>query len=230
MAKQERALRTREALINSAAAVFDREGYRTASLTAISGQAGVSNGALHFHFASKAALAEAVEEAAAHRLTRITVHGEQRPGQALQCLVDATHHLAGTLHDDAVLRAGFALGSEHLYTGERDLRRQWTQWVESTLKRADGEGELADTVVARDAVVAVVAATVGFEVLGAQDTEWLSYRTLTRFWRLLLPRLAAPAALGHLQAAGTPAHPPAPAHQDPAPGNTPGPPPARPGP
>ncbi|MET9896568.1 hypothetical protein ABZZ47_41645, partial [Streptomyces sp. NPDC006465] len=94
----------------------------------------------------------------------------------------------------------------------------------------DGEGELADTVVARDAVVAVVAATVGFEVLGAQDTEWLSYRTLTRFWRLLLPRLAAPAALGHLQAAGTPAHPPAPAHQDPAPGNTPGPPPARPGP
>ncbi|MGW3668937.1 ScbR family autoregulator-binding transcription factor [Streptomyces sp. NPDC005141] len=203
MARQERALRTREALIDSAAAVFDREGYRTASLTAISGRAGVSNGALHFHFASKAALAGAVEQVAAHRLTRITVHGEQQPGRALQCLVDATHQLAATLGGDAVLRAGFALGSEHLYTGERDLRGQWKQWVESTLKRADGEGELAEAVVPHDAVVAVVAATVGFEVLGAQDAEWLSYRTLTRFWRLLLPRLAAPSSLAHLQAAGT---------------------------
>ena len=55
MVKQERALRTREALIESAAEVFDREGFSVASLTAISSRAGVSNGALHFHFASKAA-------------------------------------------------------------------------------------------------------------------------------------------------------------------------------
>ena len=229
MARQERAQRTREALIDSAAAVFDREGYSTASLTAISSRAGVSNGALHFHFASKAALADAVEEAAARRLTRITGHGGQQPGRALQGLVDATHALAGTLHDDVVLRAGFALGSENVCTGERDLRRQWKQWVESALKRAGGEGELAETVVPRDAAVAVVAATVGFEVLGAQDGEWLSCRTLTRFWRLLLPRLAAPSFLGHLQAAGTPAgppHAPGPAHQDPAAG----PPRTRPGP
>jgi AcrR family transcriptional regulator len=202
MVKQERALRTREALIKSAAVVFDREGYSTASLTAISSRAGVSNGALHFHFASKAALAEAVEEAAAHRLARITLSSEQEPGKVLQSLVDAMHALAGTLHDDAVLRAGFALCSEHIYANERDLRLQWRQWVEGTLKRAEGEGELAEAVVVRDAVIAVVAATVGFEVLGAQNSEWLSYRTHTQFWRLLLPRLAAPSSLGHLRAEG----------------------------
>ncbi|WP_159062215.1 TetR family transcriptional regulator, partial [Streptomyces caniscabiei] len=67
MAKQERAVRTRENLIRSAAEVFDREGYAVASITTISARAGVSNGALHFHFASKAALAEAVAEAAALR-------------------------------------------------------------------------------------------------------------------------------------------------------------------
>jgi hypothetical protein len=53
-----------------------------------------------------------------------------------------------------------------------------------------------------DAVVAVVAATVGFEVLGSQDSTWLSYRTLTQFWRLLLPRLASPSTLDRLRAEG----------------------------
>ena len=76
MAKQERAVRTREKLIRSAAEVFDREGYAVASITTISARAGVSNGALHFHFASKAALAEAVAEAAALRLRHLV----DRPG------------------------------------------------------------------------------------------------------------------------------------------------------
>ena len=63
MAEQERAVRTRERLIGSAAETFCREGFAVASLSVISAQAGVSSGALHFHFAGKAALADAVESA-----------------------------------------------------------------------------------------------------------------------------------------------------------------------
>ena len=61
MVKQERAARTRQALIQAAAEVFAEEGFVTASLSTISRRAGVSNGALHFHFANKGMLADAVE-------------------------------------------------------------------------------------------------------------------------------------------------------------------------
>ena len=56
-------------------------------------------------------------------------------------------------------------------------------------------------------MITVVAATMGFEVLGAQDPVWLSCRTLTRFWQLLLPRLASASALGRLTAEGHAARP-----------------------
>ncbi|MER7624989.1 TetR/AcrR family transcriptional regulator [Streptomyces sp. NPDC126503] len=72
MAKQERAVRTREALLRSAAEIFDTDGFVSASLSAICSKAGVSSGALHFHFASKGALAEAIERAAEARLRLIT--------------------------------------------------------------------------------------------------------------------------------------------------------------
>ncbi|MFG2840178.1 TetR family transcriptional regulator [Streptomyces zaomyceticus] len=72
MTKQERAVRTRAAVLRSAAEIFDTDGFVSASLSAISQRAGVSNGALHFHFANKGALAEAIEKAAEQRLWRIT--------------------------------------------------------------------------------------------------------------------------------------------------------------
>lgn len=71
MTKQERAARTRRALILSAAEVFDQEGFAPASLTMISSRAGVSNGALHFHFANKNAVAEAVQGEALSVLRQI---------------------------------------------------------------------------------------------------------------------------------------------------------------
>ncbi|MFZ4156289.1 ScbR family autoregulator-binding transcription factor [Streptomyces pseudogriseolus] len=202
MAKQERALRTREALIKSAATVFDRDGFSVASLSAISSLAGVSNGALHFHFTSKAALAASVEDAAADRLNRLIGVHEDTGGNALQLLVDTSHDLARRLADDVVLRAGFELSRQQVRVGSRDLHHEWHQWVEGTLKRAKGEGVLS-AVSPEAAAASVVAATTGFEVLGMHDPRWLSDRTITRFWQLLLPRLAAASALGDVEAAGS---------------------------
>lgn len=170
MAKQERALRTRTALIASAAEGFAREGFAVASLTDISRRAGVSNGALHFHFANKADLAAAVEEEAARRLTLLTRGTEGEEGEpevtALQDLVDVTHALAGALRRDEVLRGGFCLTLEPTYADGRDLRAQWRQWVDDILERAYGAGELATKVKPKDVGVTVTAATVGMEVLG----------------------------------------------------------------
>lgn len=201
MAKQERAVRTRNALIESAAELFDRDGFETASLSMISARAGVSSGALHFHFASKADLADAVGQAAALRLDRITA---QEADDTLQSLIDATYALVRALGHDAVLRAGFDLsdGLGRVRSGA-GLRRAWQEWVEGVLTRADMEGTLARGVSARDAAAVVVAATAGLESLGRRDPRWLSPDSLARFWRLLLPRLARTSALQSLVPSGT---------------------------
>ncbi|WP_331725799.1 TetR/AcrR family transcriptional regulator (plasmid) [Streptomyces xanthophaeus] len=203
MAKQERAVRTRETLIQCAAEIFDREGFTVASLTMISTQAGVSNGALHFHFASKAALADAVEDAALWRLRAVTEEASPDGSSHLHHLVGATHGLARGLRGDVVLRAGFKLGGEAARRRRTDLREYWRQWVEDEIAGAGAEGELHPAVVPQGAVTAVVGATVGFEVLGAQDAAWISHRTVTQFWQLLLPSLASREVLGMLEAEGT---------------------------
>ncbi|MFJ7159627.1 ScbR family autoregulator-binding transcription factor [Streptomyces sp. NPDC101118] len=202
MARQERALRTREALVRSAAEVVDRDGFAVASLAEISTRAGVSNGALHFHFASKTALAEAVEAAALARLEALL--GEEPPGAGsrLQHLVDVTHALARGLTSDVVLRAGFVLCGDTAWASAADPRTRWQRWVEGLVREAGVAGELRSGAELEGIVAAVVGATVGFEVLGARDAAWLAPRTITQFWELLLMTLATPELLVNLDAKG----------------------------
>ncbi|OSZ58957.1 hypothetical protein OQI_18850 [Streptomyces pharetrae CZA14] len=203
MVKQERAVRTRETLIRSAAEVFGREGFARASLTAISSLAGVSSGALHFHFESKAALADVVEAEALARLLAVTRTEPPAGASHVQLLVDITHRLAYELRSDVVLRTGFTLGSELSRPARTGLREHWRGWVEKELERAEAHGELRTEVAAQDVVTTVVAATVGLEGLGVRDAMWLSAATVSRLWRLLLPAVAPAALLADLQAGGT---------------------------
>ncbi|MEU9551877.1 ScbR family autoregulator-binding transcription factor [Streptomyces werraensis] len=189
MVKQERALRTRQALIRAGAELFAREGFVAASLSTISGEAGVSNGALHFHFESKRALARAVEDEALARLRLVIEESLGRDGRALPALVDATYGLVDRIAEDVVVRAGFELGDDPGRGESASLRREWQHWVEETVRRAERDGWLARGVSADDAATVVVAATVGFEVLGGEEPAWLSQERVAGLWKLLLPRL-----------------------------------------
>ncbi|MFF7452235.1 MULTISPECIES: ScbR family autoregulator-binding transcription factor [unclassified Streptomyces] len=203
MVKQERAARTRQALIHAAAEVFAEEGFVTASLSTISKRAGVSNGALHFHFANKAMLADAVEAEAARVVRRITETARAWQGDSLQAVVDATHELMRSLAQDTVVRGGFGLSGDGTRRGQSTLRAQWQHWVEDSLRRAERNGALAEGVSWADSARVIVAATVGLEVLGGDDSSWLSRQNLTRFWDVLLPRLARRHDLGRLVSSGS---------------------------
>lgn len=203
MVKQERAARTRQALIQAAAEVFAEEGFVTASLSTISRRAGVSNGALHFHFANKGMLADAVEAEAAKVVHRITETARAWQGDSLQAVVDATHELMDSLAHDVVVRGGFELAGDCARRGETSLRTLWRRWVEDTLRRAEREGALAEGVSWADGARVIVAATAGFEVLGGDDSSWLSRQNVTRFWEVLLPRLAGREDLDRLRSAGS---------------------------
>lgn len=201
MTKQERAVRTRNALIEAAAELFHRDGFEVTSLAMVTARAKVSNGALYFHFATKADLADAVTASAAARLARIVDAGT---GSGLQRLIDVTHDFVRALDSDVVLRAGFDLcGVRERAVAGQDLRDVWREWVHGALASAEAGGALAPGVSAADATVAVVAVTVGIEVLGAHDGQWLLPDPLTWFWRLLLPALAAAPEGGELAAAGS---------------------------
>jgi AcrR family transcriptional regulator len=62
---QQRAIRSRDAIVRAAARVIDRHGLKAATLSKVSAEAGLSKGAVYFHFADKDALASALEQEAA---------------------------------------------------------------------------------------------------------------------------------------------------------------------
>ncbi|MHA5055004.1 ScbR family autoregulator-binding transcription factor [Streptomyces sp. SD15] len=199
MVKQERAARTRQALIRAGAEVFAREGFVPASLAVISRRAGVSSGALHFHFENKRALAQAVEDEAAWAVRRTIRDASDQDGGALQVVVDATYGLMSRIAGDVVVRAGFELCDDPVHGRGPSLRQEWQRWIEGMLLRAERDGWLAEGVSVDDAATTIVAATMGFEVLGGEDRAWLSQERVTGLWDLLLPRLAERHALGSVR-------------------------------
>ncbi|MBL1087692.1 TetR/AcrR family transcriptional regulator [Streptomyces actinomycinicus] len=203
MVKQERAARTRRSLIHAAAEVFAEMGFVSASLGAISARAGVSNGALHFHFANKSVLAEAVEAEAVEAVRRLTEEARDRQGDSLQAVVDAMHALVGALAEDIVVRAGFEIAGDMARGTRSPLRQEWQRWVEDSLRRAERAGALAGGVSWKDAARVVVAVTAGLELLGGEDASWLSRQSVTRIWELLLPLLSGRPGPGALVPSGS---------------------------
>ncbi|MGP4052754.1 ScbR family autoregulator-binding transcription factor [Streptomyces sp. 2A115] len=190
MAMQERAVRTHRELIRCAAEVLDKEGFASSTVREISARAGVTIGALHFHFKNKQALVEAVELGAVQTLLRVIAGEPSEHPAPLQLLVDTSQTLVQRLRDDPVLRVGFALGYDATWHSGVRLWQEWRNWVELVLTAASGRGDLASDVVLDDVVFAVTTAVAGGEVLRRTDVEDNSQCAIERFWRLMLPRLA----------------------------------------
>lgn len=116
MARQDRAERTRRALLRAASDEFAEKGYAGASLARISTAAEVTIGALTFHFASKATLADAVRDSGC-ALTRSALASlmavSRRTGASgrgeLRRVVTFTRTLARLLEEEPAVRAAARL-------------------------------------------------------------------------------------------------------------------------
>lgn len=201
--QQERAVRTRTALVRSASEAFQRRGYAHATVAEIAAGAGVSSGALHFHFENKGAIAAAVVEAAADGLYEAACEVRAYVASPLQVLVDLTHAFAVLFRTDAVVRAGFRLSGEGGDAGGRRLRDEWHDCLGELLRRAEAEGQLTEGLPPESGVKFVSMSTAGIEFLGRGRSDWLSQEVVTEFWRVALRALAAPAALGSLRPQGS---------------------------
>ncbi|WP_262064319.1 ScbR family autoregulator-binding transcription factor [Streptomyces sp. STR69] len=143
MAKQERAIRTRQAILLAAARVFEERGYQAATISEILASAEVTKGALYFHFPSKEDLAQGV------------LHEQDQqmpiPDRAcrIQQIVDTVMLHAYRLQTDPMVRAGVRLSLDQQAQG---LDRsgpflRWSEVITELLEKAQAQGELLPHVV-----------------------------------------------------------------------------------
>jgi AcrR family transcriptional regulator len=210
MGQKEQAEDTRRSLLSAAAEVFAEKGFVSATISSISRKAGLSNGSLHFHFENKAGLGRAVEAEFADTVARILREADERPGSALQRLVDAANALMRSIGDNVMVRAGFQMAGAASAAWHLDRRGPWRAWIEGVLQAAQRDGMLAEDVSPTQASAAIVATTVGLALLGLRDPQWVSSEVLRDYWELMLPRLAPPDLLAELAPQGTDRSDPAP--------------------
>ncbi|MGW9434153.1 ScbR family autoregulator-binding transcription factor [Streptomyces decoyicus] len=195
MAQQDRAIRTRRVILEAAASVFDEQGYDRATIAEVLERAGVTKGALYFHFASKEQLALAVLE---EQVVDIAVEPQKIK---LQEFVDSGQVLAYRLRSDPIQRGAARLaveqGSNHL--DRKQSMISWTHFVESLLNEARDRGEVLESIVVRETAELFVGAFAGLQMMSQALTNQADLsRRLTVFFEHTLPSIAVPAILAKL--------------------------------
>ncbi|MFF6909233.1 TetR family transcriptional regulator [Streptomyces sp. NPDC012389] len=140
MVRQQRAERTRTRLLRAAADEMDELGYCGASLNRTCESAGVTMGALTFHFPTKHRLAGAVIDAGMTSI-RTTALGALRPGLPplgqVRLLLAA---VGGLLYRDSVVRATARLTRE--LPSSADWTEPWLSSAQQLIARARSKGQL----------------------------------------------------------------------------------------
>lgn len=213
--RQERAERTRSALVLAAAKMFDRLGYERTTLSGISDAAAVSKGALSFHFASKAELADTVQQMGCTATHTSLEHLRRQEVPALQILVDMTHATGRQLATNHLVRAGVRLNYE-LRTPSDAKTNFFARWHELfLLATLDAERDRSLRAECPPVTAAGLALSLVCWTFAVQNRTAEEIRDqLSQLWRLLLPALAADADLSHYRTVGSePAQSPLPHRQ-----------------
>ncbi|GAA3114971.1 TetR family transcriptional regulator [Streptomyces rectiviolaceus] len=192
--KQERAGRTRRALLRAAASEFDRLGYSGSSLARIARAAEISMGALTFHFASKGELAAAVREDGEAATRALVDHVAARQERPLQSVVSLTLALVELLERNPSVRAAARLAREG--SDEQPAWQcLWAPMIGARLREAPAESlPGVDRTAITDMAVHLVC---GVEATLCHrchpDAPGSNVTMLARVWRQALPDVRLPA-------------------------------------
>jgi AcrR family transcriptional regulator len=196
MAKQERGTRSRRAILEAAAEVFDLRGFDAASTNEILARSGLTRGALYHHFPSKEAIAVALLDA--HSEALVIPEATTK----LQAVIDLTFSFAHRLQRDPVLRASVRLAVEKT-SFPRPLNTPYDQSsaaIRQLLEQAGKQGETLPGLNLNEATTVIVGAFTGMQVMSQVYTERKDLpERITTMWRLLLPGMASPGMIGNLR-------------------------------
>lgn len=189
---QQRAKDTRLSVIEGAALVFAEVGYGNASLSDITKRAGVTKGALYFHFSSKRELALAVIEAQ-HALALAAGAEIVSSGiPALDKIIGLCRMFGRQLLDEAIVQGGIRLTFE-ASAFDADVSGPYQDWigtVEQMLLQAQADGtvrpELDSAAFARYLVASFTGVQMVSNVLtGREDV----LRRIEEMWEFMLPAI-----------------------------------------
>lgn len=196
MAIQQRAVLTRARVLTAAAEVFARTGFLAASMNDIVDQAGVTKGAVYFHFPSKEALAVAIVEEQFQQWPAVVAGITRHAPNALVGIVSLTYEVGGRFRDDVLVTAGVRLSFERGLVNA-DMPTPFVGWIaqlQTMFARARREGLLRPGVMPMPAARALVGSFFGVQhvsemLTGREDLE----SRLDEFWRIFLAGVAVDA-------------------------------------
>ncbi|GAA3204998.1 ScbR family autoregulator-binding transcription factor [Streptomyces thermocoprophilus] len=193
--KQDRAIRTRRTILQAAAKVFEERGYQAATIAEILSTAGVTKGALYFHFGSKEHLAQGVLN---EQDQRLVVPDRERK---LQQLADVVLLHAYRLQSDPMVRAGVRLTMDQHAEG---LDRsgpfvRWSDVCRELLEKAQAQDELLPRIVPSVTADIVVSAFAGVQSMSQAVSDYRDLRPRTsELLRHLFPGIGVPSVVALL--------------------------------
>lgn len=201
MARQDRAERTRNLILDAAAEAFDARGFAGASLSDILSRAGVTKGALYFHFSSKEELArELVQEQ-----WRIELPAAENQTNPVQAVIDLCHSFCQNLCTNTRVRASNRLVSESNFDRPYpEVYQRWNDMIHEFLKTAHARGDLRQDLEPREVATFIGGAVFGIQSMSGVLTNREDLRErLTDMWKLTLPGMVPARRLSRFQPAGT---------------------------
>lgn len=192
--QQVRAIETRSIIIAEAAASFRLHGYGGSSIAAIAAAAGLTKGAVYFHFESKEALAHAVITAQHERSIALSESVAARKATGVRAVVMLAFAMARQLRDDPIVRAGIRLTMEASSFGA-SVERPYLEWsaaIEAPLVQARQSGELRDTVDVPALARFINSSFTGVQLVSDVLTDHVDlYQRIEEMWDIILPSVVA---------------------------------------
>lgn len=182
---KEEAELTRQALMNAALKVFSRQGYAATRLEDIAEEAGVTRGAIYWHFKSKADLYAELQARSAEKLFAVIRSAVEAGGTALDILRRVMVTSWQYIEEDEEFRAVQELtllktellpelqaGMEQKIQGMADQSEQ----LRVAFEEAKAAGELALDIDVKDAVIAYSAFLNGLVMMWMLNPQGFSIR------------------------------------------------------
>ena len=191
---------TRAQIIRAAAHQFAVNAYSSVSLDDIVADAGVTKGALYFHFRSKRALADAVVEERVQSSQAAVAELIKRRMSGLETMVDAVYLVAVQEFGTELGRASVnLLDSAGRIEGKQARRlNEWITGMTPVVQRAIAEGDVSPDLDAGDVARMIITLYAGTRVATELDDTEQFLHHMAKNWALILPAIANPQRLDYL--------------------------------
>lgn len=197
MAKQERAIATREALVAAAGRVLAAKHFETARVADILEEAGITQGAFYFHFPEgKKQIAEELIRRQDAQFTRLRDELFNSDLDGISAILALSDALGKALHADPVTQAGIRLVTQASTTFPDAAKLPDPTWIDAIttlLNRARDDGTLHADIEIATAAHSLVYLFTGAQVSSFVNDSWANvHHTLHTIEPFVLRALAVP--------------------------------------